>query len=394
MRRWYLGVLLSLIAAPGALARPYLPPPGHVFAGLTGGTSVSAWQRMVGKHPPVFEDFMTWNTPTGWMGAKDPGFRSRLGVALGTSLGYKQPGVISPQSIALGRSDKFLVGMNRNLFRSGRVTYVRIMGEMNGYWNAYAAFSANGVMRGTQNSPYYYKQAFRRTALILRGGPVRSIDRRLRALGLPPIRGLRHRAVLPRPKVAILWVPQDAGSPEIAANSPAAFWPGARYVDWVGTDFYSSYPNFALLDKFYAEFTGKPFVISEWAVYGFDDPLFVRAMFAWVAAHPRVRLFDYFQAFRSWSPANLSRYPRSKAMLRKELRPRRFLAYPPEYAHPPRHVKRAPPPRPPQPGQPPSPPPSAQPSPPPPSGGGGPLSGLPLPPGSTCVPGIGCLPVP
>lgn len=308
---------------------------------MTGNvTSIADWQWMVDKHAPVIEYWMTWNTPTGWLGARDPAFRSRLGLALGTSFGYGKPGVISPEAIALGRSDRFLIGLNLNLFHSGRTTYMRIMGEPNGHWNAYAAFNADGSSRGPQNSPYFYKQAFRRTALILRGGPVGWIDRRLRGLRLPPVRALPARAILPRPKLATLWVPQDAGSPDTPANSPAAFWPGSAYVDWVGTDFYASYPNFGGLDRFYSEFHRKPFVISEWALHGSDDPGFVRTLFHWVAAHPRVRLFDYNAGFTASSPVNLARYPRSAAMLRRELRSGKFAAYPPEYAHPYRRDRR------------------------------------------------------
>lgn len=356
---------MLLWAASSASGRAYLPPPGKVFAGLTGGTSIGPYERMVGKHPPVFEIYMTWDTPTRWLAAPDSSFRSRLGLAISTAPGYGQPGVISPEAIALGASDRFLVRLNRHLAHSGRVFYVRLMGEMNGYWNAYAPFNSNGSFRGEQNSPHFYVEAWRRTVLILRGGAVRRINRRLRALGLPPITsGLRARDVLPRPKVAFLWVPQDAGSPDIAANAPGVFWPGAAYVDWVGTDFYAPYANFGRLTRFYDEFLGKPFVFSEWALYGSDQPGFVRALFAWVGAHPRVRMLNYYQGFTASSPANLGHYPASRAALRQELRSRRYVAYPPEYAHPRRPKHRGPerPPLPPQ-GGPPAGPPPGPPSP-------------------------------
>jgi hypothetical protein len=75
------------------------------------------------------------------------------------------------------------------------------------------------------------------------------------------------------------------------------YWPGGAYVDWVGTDFYGSYPNFALLSHFYTTYRDKPFVLSEWALYGADDPGFVRATFSWVESHPRVRMLSYYQGF-------------------------------------------------------------------------------------------------
>ena len=263
-RRWCkifaaLGALAVALSLPTAVrARPYLPAPRKVFVGLTGGTSILPFEQMVGKHPPVFETFMTWNTPTAWLANPDPAFRSRAALHLSTAPGYAKPGVISPRQIARGRSDRFLLELNRNLTLSGRIFYIRVMGEPNGYWNAHAPYNRDGTFRGVQNAPRFYRQAWRRTVLILRGGPTTVINRRLRALGLPRLqvrptshcssksshavpRATRCQPVLPRPKVAFLWVPQDAGSPDIAANAPSVVWPGGAYVDWVGTDFYASY---------------------------------------------------------------------------------------------------------------------------------------------------------
>src|SRR5437762_962103 len=83
-----------------------------------------------------------------------------------------------------------------------------------------------------------------RATLMLRGGPVAAIDAKLAALHLPRVRGRDGGDRLPEPQVSLLWVPQTEGSPAIARNSAAAYWPGARYVDWVGTDFYSRFPSF------------------------------------------------------------------------------------------------------------------------------------------------------
>ena len=56
------------------------------------------------------------------------------------------------------------------------------------------------------------------------------------------------------------------------ANSPAAYYPGDRYVDWVGTDFYSKFPNFQGLEAFYGAYPNKPFAFGEWAIWGGDNP--------------------------------------------------------------------------------------------------------------------------
>ena len=128
--------------------------------------------------------------------------------------------------------------------------------------------------------------------------------------------------------MSLLWVPQTEGSPAIAANSARAYWPGGRYVDWVGTDFYSRFPNFDKLERFYAAFRGKPFVFGEWALWGRDDPAFVRRLFGWIGSHPRVQMQLYNQGKLTNGPFRLNRYPRSRAALRTALRHRRFLTRP------------------------------------------------------------------
>ena len=123
-------------------------------------------------------------------------------------------------------------------------------------------------------------------------------------------------------------MPQTEGSPPIAANAPRAYWPGGRYVDWVGTDFYSRFPNFAKLERFYAAFRGKPFVFGEWALWGRDDPAFVRRFFSWMRSHPRVRMHLYNQGKLTNGPFRLNRYPRSRAAIRAALGNRRYLQHP------------------------------------------------------------------
>ena len=140
------------------------------------------------------------------------------------------------------------------------------------------------------------------------------------------------RARLPRPKVSFLWVPQVAGAPNIAANSPRAYWPGGRYVDWVGTDFYSKFPNWSGLARFYASYPRKPFAFGEWAVWGSDDPGFVNAFFSWARRHPRTRMLMYNQGNLTDGPFRLHHFPRARRALRGKLADPRFVPYAPEYS--------------------------------------------------------------
>jgi hypothetical protein len=232
--------------------------------------------------------------------------------------------MITPAAIAAGHGDAWLVGLNGALAAYGHPVYVRLMAEMDGYWNPYCAFNADGSSRGPAHSPAAYRQAFRRVALILRGGSLAHIDATLARLHMPP---LHAGGDLPSVPVAMLWVPQTQGAPEIAANQPRAYWPGRAWVDWVGTDFYSKFPNFRALSAFYSAFAGKPFAFGEWALWGADDSGFVGKLFAWIGHHPRVRMLVYNQA----NPFQLSRYPRAAGVLRRLVAGSRFPAFTPDW---------------------------------------------------------------
>jgi hypothetical protein len=175
-----------------------------------------------------------------------------------------------------------------------------------------------------------FRQAWRRTVVILRGGTLAAVNAKLRSLHLPPVD--THGSDLPQPQVAFMWVPQVAGAPDTRANSPRAYWPGAAYVDWIGTDFYSKFPNWAGLERFYGDRTWsrKPFVFGEWALWGRDDPSFVHRLFAWSRSHRRVRMLMYNQGKLATGPFRLVHYPRARRALAAELRAPRFAEFAPE----------------------------------------------------------------
>jgi hypothetical protein len=242
-----------------------------------------------------------------------------------TNAGYGEPEQITPGGIAQGAGDSYLLSLNRKIAAFGEPVYIRLMAEMNQANNAYCAFNHDGSPRDAAHSTKAFKAAWRRSTLILRGGPVAAIDAKLASLHLPAVRGRDAGDELPEPQVAMLWVPQTEGSPAIARNSAAAYWPGAQYVDWVGTDFYSRFPNFAKLQTFYQRFK-KPFVFGEWALWGGDDPGFVQRLFGFVNSHRRVRMMLYNQGNDANGPFRLKRYPRARAAIRHALRSPRFLA--------------------------------------------------------------------
>ena len=326
--RLFLVVLVAALALTAAPARAgtFTPPPGKVYTGLSGSTAPTPFTQQVGSDVAVFGVF------TKWYGQNEYAFRAadeagaRLMLHVSTQDGYGTRELITPRGIARGEGDRYLLSLNRRIAEAGEPVYVRLLAEMNQANNGYSAFDRNGRSRGASHSTAAFRRAWRRSALILRGGPLAAIDAKLRALHLPPVQGARED--LPRPQLALMWVPQTEGSPPIAANAPGKYWPGGRYVDWVGTDFYSRFPNFGKLERFYDKFRGKPFVFAEWALWGADDPAFVRRFFSWIGSHRRVRMHLYNQGALTNGPFRLNRYPRSRAAIESALGNHRYLQRP------------------------------------------------------------------
>ena len=330
-------------APPSAHATAYTAPGGKVLVGVSGGRSVDGYVRASGKRPAMFQFFVAWGDRFRYAYRRAAQARAGLMVHLST---YNGPGTherITPRAIALGRGDGYLLSLGRAFAAHGQPVYLRLFGEMNNAANPYSAFNHDGSSRGSAHGPFWFRQAWRRVYLVVKGGRVATINARLRALGLPPVRHTRasparsmrcvaggllmrrsERAVvqLPRPKLAVQWAPMTAGSPDIAANRPGRYWPGGAYVDWVGTDFYSRFPSFSDLDRFYStkRYGRKPFVFGEWGMWGRDTPSFVPRFFAWVATHRRVRMLAYYQGNRTTSEFRLYRYPKASRAIRKALR--------------------------------------------------------------------------
>jgi hypothetical protein len=320
-----LAVAVALLAAPlPAFAAELLPPAGKVYWGGQGGYSaahIGDFEHQSGKHPAVFNYFISWRASEPalhWLSFRLADARAQDTAAM-LSVSPEETG-LSPRDLAQGRGDAFVVGLNRLLAEHGEATFLRPLSEMNNANNSYAPYDLSGRSRGPANGAAQLKSAWRRIALIVRGGPVSAIDAELRTLRMPPVR--TEAAELPRPPVALMWVPLSFGNPEIPKNHPRHFWPGARYVDWVGTSWYSPYKASSAMDSFYRYplWWKKPFAFAEWGVWGRDDPAFVRQFFGFVKSHPRVRMAVYYQSALLKPEFRLSAHPSSRAVLRQATR--------------------------------------------------------------------------
>ena len=310
-------LLVALCAAPPAQADLLLPPKGdRMLTGLSGGYNGQPFSNQVGVDLEVFGVFVMWGQLGDYV--FEAGDRAgRLMIHVSTTPGQLQREVISPGEVAAGKGDAYLLRLNRAVAAWGKPTYIRFLAEMNQADNGYAGFDRNGRSRGRDHSPATFVKAWRRATLILRGGPKAAIDARLRKLGLPAVQGGPEE--LPTPQLAMVWVPQTRGTPDIPANMPIKYWPGPQYVDWVGTDFYSRYPNFHWLTDFYNRFRGKPFVFGEWGIWGAENPRWVTQLFDWVRARKRVKMMLYNQGFQHKGVFRLDNYPRSRAEIKRQL---------------------------------------------------------------------------
>ncbi len=328
-----LAALALAFLAPAARAGLLEPRGKKVWFGVSDTGDPAAFGQFstaASHHPAVIESFRTWGSDFPESIVRWQTARARPMLHVTTADSSDGHELISPQGIAEGGGDEYLIRLNK-LFASKRMrAYVRPLGEPNRCLNVYAAYDCAGNPRDAAHRPRWYKLAFRRIYVIVHGGGKRAkIDSRLAEAGLPPL----TVAVggLPKAPVAIVWSPLPAGSPTTPRNRPRHFWPGARWVDWAGTDFYAGYPEWKALTGLYKRFTaaGKPFAITEWGVESGDDPAFVRRLFTWVQRHPRCKMLVYYQDFGSASSYRIQNWSASLGVLRARLRSPLFPPFAP-----------------------------------------------------------------
>jgi hypothetical protein len=328
-------------AAATASAKPYVPGDGRAFHGVSDTGEIADFETFtdqVGAHPAVLQDFFHWRVPltTGALyrwGKTDT--RGVLSLSTATGEGVE---MITPRQIARGKDDRYMTHMAADIAETGQIVYIRLMAEMNGHWNAYSAYNADGSPRRHGHSTRWYRLAWRRFTLILRGGSRDRINRRLMRMGLPRI--LRADSQddpvyeggpdgiplpipeqMPRPRVAMMWVPQSFGSPNIPGNQPEDYWPGGKYVDWVGIDIYSKFAG-AFDDgvRFFQRYDKWPFVIGEYGPWDNDfGGSFTGSLFRWAEAHERVKMMIYYRGVDPDNSFNVQHYPGAQKALRNHL---------------------------------------------------------------------------
>lgn len=337
---------LCMLAAP-ATGKPYVPRNGQLYHGVsdTGhAKDFRSFRGQVKAHPAVLQEFFHWDVSlTGSKATNRWRKTNTLGVvSMSTKLPANGRPDISPQAIAKGRGDHYLLRLNEITGNLNRPTYMRLMPEMNGHWNPYSAFNANGSRRGSRYETSDFKRAWRRTVLIVQGGSRSRVNKKLQRNHLPRIfRAHSNHAhvyqqqdvprMLEHPKIAFMWVPQTFGSPNVPGNQPQDYWPGDRFVDWVGADIFSKFQTaFDDLQAFYRRYDNNPFVIGEYSPWDGDPGGgFTRKLLTWAEHHGRVRMLIYYRSVTADNEYAINRYPAAKSVLRHRLNGGRWDAFAP-----------------------------------------------------------------
>ena len=321
--------LLGAVPAADGATRALAPASGKVFFGVTDTGEVEGFQdfrNTIGRKPAVIQTFHPWGNSLSKALPRWRKVRARPMLHI-TTKGDDGTELITPLQIANGRGDDYLIRLNRTLSRNRVLTYIRPLGEPNRCLNYYAGVDCSGNIRGGHYSFEYYRDAFRRIATVIRGGGSRSrINSRLRELGLPKLKITGDAEALPRrfpaAPVSVIWSPLPAGSPTVRQNFPGHYWPGRKWADWVATDFYNRYNNWKHLKRFYVRWAvrmNRPMALTEWGLWGSDDPKFVRQIFAFVRKRERMKMMVYYQDFGCCNVFRLQNFRRSANVVRSEV---------------------------------------------------------------------------
>ncbi|MCW2955771.1 MAG: celH [Thermoleophilia bacterium] len=328
-----LASLTGVTSAGAAAAPPGMPPKGKVLLGV-GGSTLDPIQfgRMTGTAHDIHLVTVPWEEQRtgGWPYALDKRMRAahkdgyRLMLHLGPINNKGREGR-SPGAVSRGLADRYLLEMSQYVNASGDFVYVRPPAEMNGHWSEWAAFNKNGTRRNADHTTKSYRRAFIRIALISRGGDVAKINRTLRRQGMPPLK-TQATALTASGKISTVFNPQARGAPDVRGNQPWDYYPGAAYVDYVANDLYAqggkaAWDAHEALYKRYQK--AHPFMVAEFAPWGYDDAAFMKRMFAWVASHPRTVALMYFNGTTA-DTFRLHRKPRSLAIYKSKVKAARY----------------------------------------------------------------------
>ena len=302
-----LGALLLLAPAAQAV----------VSTGAYGNTA--RFDRLTGQQTESGLVFLGWDQGRTW-GSKYKVFLNRLGERPHMRAAPGGRGrTLTPSAIALGKGDAHLIGLAQAIAASGKPVIIRPLAEMNNSKNPYCAFTPSGGRRGAAYSTRWYRRAFQRIFILMHGGTAQAMTARLRALRLPGVR--TDLPAVSAPQMTVVWNPLAVGGPNVPGNHFLAYYPGGRYVDAYGNNYYNTGGGYAFFKT-----VGALPGLSAQAVHvpGVGAlgrrPGYIRAFATFVRRHPRVQFISFFNG-HAGGTYDIGTKPRSRAAYRRFIVP-------------------------------------------------------------------------
>ena len=281
--------------------------------------NIARFDRLTGQRTQSGLVFLGWDQGGAW-GSPYSFFLGQLGQRPHIALHTEGRGRnITPSAIALGKGDAHLIGLANAIAEAGMPAIIRPLAEMNNSKNPYCAFTPSGSRRGGAYSTRWYRKAFQRIYILMHGGTAQAMTARLRALGMPGVR--TDLPVNRYPNMTVVWNPLAVGVPNVGGNHYRDYFPGLRYLDAYGNNYYNTGGGYAFhrTEELYKAFPTKPYMFPEWGL-SVDDPAYVKAFADFIRGHRRVRFASFFNG-PAGGAYDIGTKPRARAAYRRFITP-------------------------------------------------------------------------
>jgi hypothetical protein len=121
--------------------------------------------------------------------------------------------------------------------------------------------------------------------------------------------------------MTVVWNPLAVGVPNVRGNGYRDYFPGSRYLDAYGNNYYNTSGVYAFhrTEELYKAYPRKAFMFPEWGM-SVDDPGYVRAFATFVRRHRRVRFISFFNG-PAGGAYDIGTKPRSRTAYRRFIVP-------------------------------------------------------------------------
>jgi len=267
----------KLVPSSGALVGAWVDPDGRWIDNQSAEGEVTTFEKQIGRKLDLDSHYYAWTDkfPSGLEQWDLQNGRTPIVSWKAADLG----------SIASGAQDGLIRQRADDLKALGKPVFLRFAWEMNGNW--YPWSGAQSSDPGTHNGPAQYVAAWRHIHNVF--------------------------AAQGANNVVWVWSPNNESVPADPWNAVGNYYPGDKYVDWVGVDGYnwgtseswSSWTSFTqLFSNFYDKYSSsKPIMVAETATVsaGGSKPGWIDgAATAMKSQFPDIAAFVYFDAPTSW----------------------------------------------------------------------------------------------